>query len=68
MNDTMMYKTMYYESTRKISNQEKNIEDLKETIEHLTIEMDLYKTQMRKELLRLQIKLGQKNDKKQVDS
>ena len=64
----MMYKTMYYESTRKISNQEKNIEDLKETIEHLTIEMDLYKTQMRKELLRLQIKLGQKNDKKQVDS
>ena len=63
-----MYLTMYNESVQRIRNQDKIIVELKEQVRFLTVEMELYKTQMRKELLRLQIKLGQQNEKKQVDS
>tara|TARA_B100000749_G_C18230391_1_gene383988 strand:+ start:262 stop:468 length:207 start_codon:yes stop_codon:yes gene_type:complete len=67
MNDTMMYQTMYNESVRETSTQKKVIEEMKVHIEILTTEMELYKTKMRKELLRLQIKLGEKNDNDWVD-
>tara|TARA_Y100000034_G_C6563233_1_gene243790 strand:- start:157 stop:336 length:180 start_codon:yes stop_codon:yes gene_type:complete len=59
---------MYNESVRKVSSQDKIIVELKEEIRSLTEEMDLYKGVMRKELLRLQIKLGQKNESEQVDN
>ena len=62
-----MYLTMYNESVQKISNQDKIIVELKEQVRFLTVEMELYKTKMREELLRLQIKLGKKNENKQVD-
>ena len=63
-----MYLTMYNESIQKVSNQEKIIEELKETVEQLTIEMDVYRTKIRKELMRLQKELGKQNENKQVDS
>ena len=62
-----MYLTMYNESVQKISNQDKIIVELKEQVRFLTVEMELYKTKMRKELLRLQKKLGEKNDNDWVD-
>ena len=62
-----MYLTMYNESVQKISNQDKIIVELKEQVRFLTVEMELYKTKMREELLRLQIKLGKENENKQVD-
>ena len=62
-----MYLTMYNESIQKITNQDKIIVELKEQVRFLTVEMELYKTKMREELLRLQIKLGKKNENKQVD-
>ncbi len=62
-----MYLTMYNESVQRISNQDKIIVELKEQVRFLTVEMELYKTKMREELLRLQIKLGKKNENKQVD-
>ena len=62
-----MYLTMYNESVQKISNQDKIIVELKEQVRFLTVEMELYKTKVREELLRLQIKLGKKNENKQVD-
>jgi|TARA_Y100000310_G_scaffold311034_1_gene356925 uncharacterized coiled-coil protein SlyX len=58
---------MYNESVQRISNQDKIIVELKEQVRFLTVEMELYKTKMREELLRLQIKLGKKNENKQVD-
>ena len=67
MNDESMYITMYNESVRETSTQKKVIKELKAHIEILTTEMELYKTEMRKELLRLQIKLGEKNDNDWVD-
>ncbi|MAG53049.1 MAG: hypothetical protein CMH62_03755 [Nanoarchaeota archaeon] len=68
MKHDSMYLTMYNESVRKVSSQDKIIVELKEEIRSLTEEMDLYKGVMRKELLRLQIKLGQKNESEQVDN
>ena len=68
MRNESMYLTMYNESIQKVSNQEKIIEELKETIEQLTIEMDVYRTKIRKELMRLQKELGKQNENKQVDS
>ena len=62
-----MYLTMYNESIQKITNQDKIIVELKEQVRFLTVEMELYKTKMREELLRLQIKLGKENENKQVD-
>ena len=62
-----MYLTMYNESVQKISNQDKIIVELKEQVRFLTVEMELYKTKMREELLRLQIALGKKNENKKVD-
>ena len=62
-----MYLTMYNESIQKVNNQDKIIVELKSEIEFLTVEMELYKTKMREELLRLQIKLGKENENKQVD-
>ena len=62
-----MYLTMYNESVQRISNQDKIIVELKEQVRFLTVEMELYKTKMREELLRLQIKIGKKNENKQVD-
>ena len=59
--------TMYNESIVKENNQRKAIEKLKVQIDILTEEMELYKTKMRKEILRLQIKLGEKNDNDWVD-
>ena len=67
MNDTMMYQTMYNESVRETSTQKKTIEEMKSHIEILTSEMEIYKTKVRKELLRLQIKLGEKNNNDWVD-
>ena len=61
-----MYLTMYNESVQKISNQDKIIVELKEQVRFLTVEMELYKTKMREELLRLQIKLGKKNENKKI--
>jgi hypothetical protein len=58
---------MYNESVQRIRNQDKIIVELKEQVRFLTVEMELYKTKMREELLRLQIKLGKKNENKQVD-
>jgi uncharacterized coiled-coil protein SlyX len=58
---------MYNESVQRISNQDKIIVELKEQVRFLMVEMELYKTKMREELLRLQIKLGKKNENKQVD-
>ena len=62
-----MYITMYNESIQKINNQDKIIVELKEQVRFLTVEMELYKTKMREELLRLQIALGKENENKQVD-
>jgi len=62
-----MYITMYNESIQKINNQDKIIVELKEQVRFLTVEMELYKTKMREELLRLQIKLGKQNDNDWVD-
>ncbi len=67
MRHESMYLTMYNESVQRISNQDKIIVELKEQVRFLTVEMELYKTKMREELLRLQIKLGKKNENKQVD-
>ena len=61
-----MYITMYNESIQKINNQDKIIVELKEQVRFLTVEMELYKTKMREELLRLQIALGKENENKQV--
>ena len=62
-----MYLTMYNESIQKVNNQDKIIVELKEQVRFLTVEMELYKTKMREELLRLQIALGKENENKQVD-
>ena len=62
-----MYLTMYNESIQKVNNQDKIIVELKEQVRFLTVEMELYKTKMREELLRLQIKLGKQNDNDWVD-
>ena len=62
-----MYITMYNESIQKVNNQDKIIVELKEQVRFLTVEMELYKTKMREELLRLQIKLGKQNDNDWVD-
>ena len=62
-----MYITMYNESIQKINNQDKIIVELKEQVRFLTVEMELYKSKMREELLRLQIKLGKQNDNDWVD-
>ena len=62
-----MYITMYNESIQKVNNQDKIIVELKEQVRFLTVEMELYKTKMREELLRLQIALGKENENKQVD-
>ena len=67
MNNDSMYFTMYNESIQKINNQDKIIVELKEQVRFLTVEMELYKTKMREELLRLQIKLGKQNDNDWVD-
>lgn len=67
MKNDSMYFTMYNESIVKENNQRKAIENLKVQIDILTEEMELYKTKMRKEILRLQIKLGEKNDNDWVD-
>ena len=67
MRNESMYFTMYNEKVQEIGNQDKTIEELKAHIEILTTEMELYKAKMRKELLRLQIKLGEKNDNDWVD-
>ena len=67
MRNDSMYLTMYNESVQKLGTQQKIIEDLKIQIDFLTQEMKLYKTKMRKELLRLQIKLGEKNENDWVD-
>ena len=67
MRHETMYLTMYNESVQKIRNQDKIIVELKEQVRFLTVEMELYKTKMREELLRLQIKLGKQNDNDWVD-
>ena len=67
MRNESMYLTMYNESVQKLGTQKKIIEDLKLQIDFLAQEMELYKTKMRKELLRLQKKLGEKNDNDWVD-
>ena len=67
MRNDSMYLTMYNESVQKLGTQKKIIEDLKLQIDFLAQEMELYKTKMRKELLRLQKKLGEKNDNYCVD-
>ena len=67
MRNDSMYLTMYNESVQKLGTQKKIIEDLKLQIDFLAQEMELYKTKMRKELLRLQKKLGEKNDNDWVD-
>ena len=67
MRNESMYVTLYHESLTKMGTQDKTIKELKSNIEILTTEMELYKDKMRKELLRLQIKLGEKNDNDWVD-
>ena len=67
MRNESMYVTLYHESLTKMGTQDKTIKELKVHIEILTTEMELYKAKMRKELLRLQIKLGEKNDNDWVD-
>ena len=67
MNNDSMYFTMYNETIQKLGNQEKTIDELKSHIKILTTEMEMYKTKMRKELMRLQIKLGKKNENDWVD-
>ena len=67
MRNESMYVTLYHESLTKMGTQDKTIKELKAHIEILTTEMELYKAKMRKELLRLQIKLGEKNDNDWVD-
>ena len=67
MRNESMYFTMYNEKVQEIGNQDKTIEELKAQVDFLTQEMELYKTKMRKELMRLQIKLGEKNDNDWVD-
>ena len=67
MSDEVMYLTMYNETIRDVGTQKKIIEELKAHIETLITEMELYKSKMRKELLRLQIKLGEQNANDWVD-
>ena len=67
MRNDSMYFTMYNESLIRVNNQKKIIDDLKLKIEFLETEMEMYKTKMRKELMRLQKKLGEKNDNDWVD-
>ena len=67
MRNDSMYLTMYNESVREVNNQKKIIKELKVQIDILTTEVELYKTKMRKEILRLQTKLGEKNDNDWVD-
>ena len=67
MNDEVMYFTMYNETIQDVGNQKKTIEELKAHIETLITEMELYKSKMRKEIERLQIKLGKQNANDWVD-
>ena len=67
MNDEVMYFTMYNETIQDVGNQRKTIEELKAHIETLITEMELYKSKMRKEIERLQIKLGKQNANDWVD-
>ena len=67
MNDEVMYRTMYNETIQDVGNQKKIIEELKTHIEILITEMELYRNKMRKEILRLQIKLGEQNANDWVD-
>ena len=67
MNDEVMYLTMYNETIQDVGNQKKIIEELKTHIEILITEMELYRNKMRKEILRLQIKLGEQNANDWVD-
>lgn len=67
MNDEVMYLTMYNETIQDVGNQRKIIEELKAHIEILITEMELYRNKMRKEILRLQIKLGEQNANDWVD-
>ena len=67
MSDEVMYLTMYNETIQDVGNQKKIIEELKTHIEILITEMELYRNKMRKEILRLQIKLGEQNANDWVD-
>ena len=67
MSDEVMYLTMYNETIRDVGTQKKIIEELKAHIETLITEMELYRNKMRKEILRLQIKLGEQNANDWVD-
>ena len=67
MNNDSMYFTMYNETIHKLGTQQKTIDELKAHIKILTTEMEIYKTKMRKELMRLQIELGKKNENDWVD-
>ena len=67
MNDEVMYRTMYNETIQDVGTQKKIIKELKAHIEILTTERELYRSKMRKEILRLQKRLGEQNDNDWVD-
>jgi hypothetical protein len=67
MRNDSMYFTMYNETIHKLGTQQKTIDELKAHIKILTTEMEIYKTKMRKELMRLKIELGKKNENDWVD-
>ena len=62
----MMYHSMYNESLTKIKIKNDEVERLKIEVDVLKTQLELYRMTMRKELLRLQIELGQRNEKEQV--
>ena len=66
MNNDMMYHSMYNESLTKIKIKNDEVERLKIEVDVLKTQLELYRMTMRKELLRLQIELGQRNEKEQV--
>ena len=66
MNNDMMYHSMYNESLTKMRIKNDEVERLKIEVDVLKTQLELYRMTMRKEMLRLQIELGQRNEKEQV--
>ena len=62
----MMYHSMYNESLTKMRIKNDEVERLKIEVDVLKTQLELYRMTMRKEMLRLQIELGQRNEKEQV--
>ena len=63
MNNDMMYHSMYNESLTKMRIKNDEVERLKIEVDVLKTQLELYRMTMRKEMLRLQIELGQRNEK-----